>query len=124
MRWLSSLKVACNFISKAKVDPSMKILFTGGSSFTGFWFVTELARAGHDVVAIFRKPADEYDEDLRSTRVQNLSDLCRCVHGCTFGDDRFRDFTHVASEPHLDALRAWITREARFPPHHGRGCSA
>ena len=29
-----------------------------------------------------------------------------------FGDDRFRDFTHVASGPHLDALQAWITREA------------
>ena len=24
----------------------MKILFTGGSSFTGFWFIRELAAAG------------------------------------------------------------------------------
>ena len=38
--------------------PTMKILFTGGSSFTGYWFVRELAAAGHDVTAVFRgKPA-------------------------------------------------------------------
>ena len=32
----------------------MKILFTGGSSFTGSWFIRELAAAGHEVTAIFR----------------------------------------------------------------------
>lgn len=37
----------------------MKVLFTGASSFTGFWFVRELAAAGHDVTALFRKPAAE-----------------------------------------------------------------
>ena len=33
----------------------MKILFTGASSFTGYWFIRELAAAGHEVTAIFRK---------------------------------------------------------------------
>jgi hypothetical protein len=32
----------------------MKILFTGASSFTGMWFVRELAAAGHDVVPPFK----------------------------------------------------------------------
>ena len=33
----------------------MKILFTGGSSFTGMWFIRELAAAGHEVTAVFRR---------------------------------------------------------------------
>ena len=33
----------------------MKILFTGASSFTGFWFARALAAAGHEVVATFRE---------------------------------------------------------------------
>jgi UDP-glucose 4-epimerase len=32
----------------------MRILLTGASSFTGYWFVRELAAAGHHVVAAFR----------------------------------------------------------------------
>ena len=35
----------------------MKILFTGGSSFTGSWFIRELAAAGHQVTAVFRTAA-------------------------------------------------------------------
>ncbi len=34
----------------------MKILFTGASSFTGFWFAKELAAAGHEVFAVFPPP--------------------------------------------------------------------
>ena len=47
----------------------MKILFTGGSSFTGYWFVKELAAAGHDVSAMFRRKAEDYADDLRRSRV-------------------------------------------------------
>jgi nucleoside-diphosphate-sugar epimerase len=46
----------------------MKILFTGASSFTGFWFVRELARAGHEVVATFRKRPEAYPDALRRER--------------------------------------------------------
>ena len=42
----------------------MKILFTGGSSFTGFWFIRELAAAGHAVTAVFRRHAEEYSETV------------------------------------------------------------
>jgi nucleoside-diphosphate-sugar epimerase len=67
----------------------MKILFTGASSFTGYWFVRALAAAGHDVSTVFRsKPAD-YPDAVRRDRAARLSDVCRPVHECSFGDDAF-----------------------------------
>jgi UDP-glucose 4-epimerase len=67
----------------------MKILFTGGSSFTGYWFIRELARAGHDVVATFRKKAEEYPDAVRQQRVKLATGKCRPVFGVSFGDDAF-----------------------------------
>jgi nucleoside-diphosphate-sugar epimerase len=67
----------------------MKILFTGASSFTGFWFVRELAAAGCDVTAVFRaKPAD-YPDEARRARAKLLVEACRPVFGCSFGDAAF-----------------------------------
>jgi UDP-glucose 4-epimerase len=67
----------------------MKILFTGGSSFTGFWFIQELTAAGHKVTALFRKQAEDYSDCVRRQRVMIASRLCRPVHGCSFGDASF-----------------------------------
>jgi UDP-glucose 4-epimerase len=67
----------------------MKILFTGGSSFTGMWFIRELAAAGHEVTAIFRRRADEYADPVRRRRAALAAEACRAVHGCAFGDERF-----------------------------------
>jgi UDP-glucose 4-epimerase len=67
----------------------MKILLTGGSSFTGFWFIRELAAAGHDVTAVFRKRAEEYSDEVRRQRVAIASKASRPVHGCSFGDAKF-----------------------------------
>lgn len=67
----------------------MKILFTGGSSFTGYWFIKELAAAGHEVVAVFRRKLDDYPEELRQARIGALKDICRPVFGTSFGDDQF-----------------------------------
>jgi UDP-glucose 4-epimerase len=67
----------------------MKVLFTGGSSFTGFWFIRELAAAGHDVTTIFRKRSDEYSDTLRCRRVALASEISRPIYGCSFGDERF-----------------------------------
>ena len=67
----------------------MKILFTGASSFTGYWFVRELAAAGHEVVATFRLRPDSYPDELRRKRVAGLVGLCRPVVGCAFGDEAF-----------------------------------
>jgi UDP-glucose 4-epimerase len=67
----------------------MKILFTGGSSFTGSRFIQELAVAGHAVTAIFRREADEYTDQPRRQRVIMAGKVCRPVHGCSFGDEQF-----------------------------------
>jgi UDP-glucose 4-epimerase len=69
----------------------MKVLFTGGSSFTGSWFIRELAVAGHEVTAVFRRKAEEYPDVVRRQRVALASAACRSVHGCSFGDERFLD---------------------------------
>lgn len=67
----------------------MRILFTGGSSFTGMWFVRELAAAGHQVTAIFRSRPEEYPDDLRRRRVAKLVECCRPAYGVSFGDAQF-----------------------------------
>lgn len=67
----------------------MKILFTGASSFTGCWFVRELAAAGHEVTATFRHPASEYPDQLRRSRVALAAERCRPAFGVPFGGDAF-----------------------------------
>ncbi len=70
----------------------MKILFTGASSFSGTWFVTRLAAAGHEVVATFtREGAAAYGKDLRGERVRRAVGCARPVFECRFGDDCFID---------------------------------
>ncbi len=84
---------------------AMKILFTGGSSFTGFWFIRELARAGHDVLATFSRPREEY-EGLRQARVEGLEGSCEFLVGAKFGDEKF-----------LDAIRSSASWDVLC--HHG-----
>lgn len=67
----------------------MKILFTGGSSFSGVWFILALARAGHEVHATFRSPPEAYADELRRRRVALALQHCRGVFGCSFGDAQF-----------------------------------
>lgn len=101
----------------------MKVLFTGASSFTGFWFVKQLSEAGHEVTATFRRPACEY-ADVRARRVAGLSGCCRAVHGVSFGtaefvrliqEGRFELLCHHAADvtnyksPDFDALAAVAT---------------
>jgi nucleoside-diphosphate-sugar epimerase len=78
----------------------VKVLFTGASSFTGHWFVKELSAAGHDVTAVFRRPAHEYT-DVRKQRVAGLANLCRPVHGISFGSSQFIE---LLKSEHFDIL--------------------
>jgi len=66
----------------------MRILFTGASSFTGYWFAKELASSGHEVFVLFRHQPRDYLDDLRRRRVKALIEICRPVFG-VFGDERF-----------------------------------
>lgn len=108
----------------------MKILFTGASSFTGYWFVKELAAAGHEIVCIFRHPADGYSEELRRKRVALVGSLSRPVTGVSFGDDGFLDliraerwdvFCHHAADvsnyrsPDFDVAAALANNTRRLP---------
>lgn len=66
----------------------MRILFTGSSSFTGYWFANALADAGHEVVAIFRRQPDQY-AGLRQLRATSVAKKCHPVFGMSFGSDAF-----------------------------------
>lgn len=66
----------------------MKILFTGASSFTGFWFVKSLVTAGHEPVCALRGDVKHY-AGVRQRRAAALQPLCRLVPGTPFGSDAF-----------------------------------
>ena len=68
----------------------MKILFTGASSFTGYWFVNKLVEAGHDVWACFtRGNAEAYGDDIRGRRVKRVIEWCNPQFSYRFGDEQF-----------------------------------
>jgi len=98
----------------------MKILFTGASSFTGFWFVKALAAASHEIVCPVTGNLVDY-ADIRLWRVEQLKSVCRLVPQAPFGsenflkiirENRFDVLCHHAAEsrnyksPDFDALRA------------------
>src|SRR5436305_10589820 len=53
------------------------------------WFARDLARAGHEVVAVFRKRPEAYDDELRRKRVTSVLEVCKGVFDCSFGDAGF-----------------------------------
>jgi nucleoside-diphosphate-sugar epimerase len=69
----------------------MRVLLTGASSFTGYWFARALRAAGHEVVAPLRRRRRDYDTGVRATRVGLLEEQARIVEDCPFGGDRFLD---------------------------------
>jgi nucleoside-diphosphate-sugar epimerase len=68
----------------------MRILLTGGSSFTGLWFARALAAGGDTVVAALKRPLGDYS-DLRATRVAELGRVAELVEDSPFGSARFLD---------------------------------
>ena len=67
----------------------MKILLTGASSFTGSWIAPALARAGHEVTAVFTRSGLHAYEGLRRARVQRVLPFVRPVWGVESGDLAF-----------------------------------
>jgi UDP-glucose 4-epimerase len=78
----------------------MRILLTGASSFTGYWFARELVAAGHRVVAACRG-GDHY-QGLRAERVAQVARLCEMRYGSPFGGDNFLEL--ASSPPGFDVL--------------------
>lgn len=66
----------------------MRILFTGASSFTGYWLASALSQAGHQVVAPLRSRIDTYSPQ-RADRVRRLSGMVELVEEAPFGSDAF-----------------------------------
>jgi UDP-glucose 4-epimerase len=105
----------------------MRILFTGASSFTGYWFVRDLVAAGHEVVVACR--GDGRYEGLRAERVRMVAELCKTHFGCAFGNDNFLALTknsfdvlcHHGAEvgdyrsPDFDPYRAAAANLYRLP---------
>ncbi|HVH75208.1 MAG TPA: NAD(P)-dependent oxidoreductase [Stellaceae bacterium] len=67
----------------------MRILLTGASSFTGFWFAKALAEAGHEVWASLASADEGAYSGVRGTRLALLQEFCRTVFGAPFGSDNF-----------------------------------
>lgn len=74
----------------------MRILLTGGSSFTGLWFTRRLAAAGHTVVAPLKRCVTDYS-GLRGERVGELKRVAEVVDDCAFGSGRFLDLAGTGS---------------------------
>jgi len=72
----------------------VRILLTGGSSFTGLWFARSLAAKGHTVVASLR--GSDYS-GLRGSRVALLRRVAEVVEDCPFGSARFLDLAGTGS---------------------------
>lgn len=67
----------------------MKVVLTGASSFTGYWFARALVGSGHTVVAPLRGRQSDYSGDIRGERVRRLGDIVERVWDTRFGSPRF-----------------------------------
>jgi UDP-glucose 4-epimerase len=107
----------------------VKILLTGASSFSGYWFARELAAAGHHVVAPLRGAEESYS-DTREARVRDLSKYAEVAWSSPFGGARFLDLMsgarfdllchHAArvtnySSPDFDILQALAENTCELP---------
>lgn len=77
----------------------MRILFTGASSFTGYWFIRELTRAGHHVSATYTGADISHYEGIRKDRVRRIGEVSDQIFNCSFGSARFVDL--------LDSENKW-----------------
>lgn len=78
----------------------MKIIFTGATSFTGFWFVQTLAAAGHELICPTTAELESYS-GIRKQRVEKLKSLCTFVPASPFGSEHF---VRLAGSAKFDVL--------------------
>jgi len=80
---------------------SVRILFTGASSFTGMWFARALAVRGYSVVAAARREKPAYS-GVRAERLAEIDQSCTLVWSVPFGSPHFLDI--IAREGPFDVL--------------------
>lgn len=66
----------------------MKILITGGSSFTGYWFIKKLKEKGHSITATAQGKKNSYT-GLRKERIDQAGEWADIVWETSFGDSKF-----------------------------------
>lgn len=92
----------------------MKVLFTGASSFTGYWFIKTLAAAGHEIICPLRGSVERY-EGVRKTRVEKLQSVCRLIPETPFGSDSFRKLVQEGGPWDLLCHHATETADYKNP---------
>jgi nucleoside-diphosphate-sugar epimerase len=94
----------------------MKVILTGASSFTGYWFIKALSTAGHEVTATLSGSANSCAyESTRRVRLDRLRKVCNLIFGAPFGSERFLEV--VAESGRIDVLcHHWAeVRDYRSP---------
>src|SRR5271165_4493230 len=87
----------------------MKILLTGASSFTGFWFARTLAERGHAVTATFQGSRDSYDA-ARRRRIDGLPAGVECLWETSLNSEHLPDIANSAEGWDLLCLHgAYVT---------------
>lgn len=80
---------------------ALRILLTGGSSFSGYWIARSMAARGHEVVTPL--PRDESDYDgVRRERVALLADFAEVVFEAPVGSERL--LKCIAAQDRVDVL--------------------
>ena len=68
----------------------MKILFTGGTSLSGYWIYNALFEAGHSVdCTLTKKQFSDYETDKSAQRVQRLKNKINPIFDAAFGSQKF-----------------------------------
>jgi len=92
----------------------MRILLTGASSFTGFWFAKALAEGGHEVIMPLRGRVADYS-GIRAERARGLAAFGEVVEGCAFGASEFLALVESRGEWDLLAHHAAQVGDYRSP---------
>jgi nucleoside-diphosphate-sugar epimerase len=74
----------------------MRVLLTGASSFTGYWFARALHAGGVHVVAPLRGTLAGYVEGPRAERVRRLKAVAEIIEAAPFGSDRFLEAANAS----------------------------